>query len=139
MVLLTSKTSIYEKFNKPCESQLSFSDWKLRTVITVLASLVDWEFFFFFGRYRLSHYWIFNLRPWDRTNISSYSSSQSHSPYLSLHFLPTVVFAFSLFQHFFFRLLFLHFSLSLCFSLCTLESSGLFWRWLTTCILLPTK
>ena len=101
MVLLTSKTSIYEKFNKPCELQLSFSDWKLWTVITVLASLVDWEFFFF-GIYRLSHYWSFNLRPWDRTNISSYSSSQSHSPYLSLHFLPTVVFAFSLFQHFFF-------------------------------------
>ena len=138
MVLLTSKTSIYEKFNKPCELQLSFSDWKLWTVITVLASLVDWEFFFF-GIYRLSHYWSFNLRPWDRTNISSYSSSQSHSPYLSLHFCQQLFLHFLFFSIFFFRLLFLHFSLSLCFSLCTLESFDLFWRWLTTCILLPTK
>ena len=42
--------------------------------------------FFFFFYLPVSHCWSFNLRPWERTNISSYSSCQSRSPLLSLHF-----------------------------------------------------
>ena len=42
--------------------------------------------FFFWLYLPVSHCWSFNLRPWERTNISSYSSCQSRSPLLSLHF-----------------------------------------------------
>ena len=61
----------------------------LRRCYHGFAGSVDSEFFFLLYL-PVSHCWSFNLRPWERTNISSYissySSSQSRSPLLFLRF-----------------------------------------------------
>ena len=119
MVILTSKTDIYEKLSEPCELRLNHP---------VLKAVDDYHGFaiqnFFLGAYRLSHCWSFNLRPWDHTNIFSYSSSQSRLPLLSLHFCRLLFLHFLFLCVFLFCLLFMHFPLVQRFFPCTLESSG---------------
>ena len=86
--------------------------------------------FFFLLYLPVSHCWSFNLRPWERTNISSYissySSSQSRSPLLFLRFFRQP------FLHFIFLCVdfvccFCIFLSSCVFFLYTLESSSSVW------------
>ena len=143
-ILLTSKTDIYiyiyiyEKLNEPCEPRFNLTDLK---AVDGCGSpgLVDLEFFFFFlGTYRLSHWWSFNLRHWDRNTICSYSSFQSRSHSLFAFFADCYFCIFS-FSAFFSFVVSAIFCLPV-FFLWSLESSGLFeddWQFMSLIKTIP--
>ena len=127
-VLLTSKTSIYEKFNEPCKSRFSLTD--LKTVDGYGSPKFSWfRVFFFFGYLQTQP--LMKLQP--QTLRSQY--------YLFLFlFSVSLTFSFCIFC----ELLFLHFLFLCVFFVCCfcnflppcvfpLKSSVLWslWRWLT--------
>ena len=139
-VLLTSKTGICEKLNEPFEPQFNLTD--LKTVDSCGSPRFSWFrvffFFFFLGTYRLSHWWSFNLRHWDRNTICSYSSFQSRSQSLFAFFADCYFCIFSFFAFFSFVV-----SAIFClpvFFLWSLESSGLFeddWQFMSLIKTIP--
>ena len=113
-VLLTSKTSIYEKFNEPCKPRFNLTD--LKTVDGYGSPKFSWLRVFFF-------FWVLTDSTIDEASTSDIKIATlfvliplfSLAHILFFRFLPIVISAFSLSLRFF-HLLFLQFSASLCFS-----------------------
>ena len=115
-VLLTSKTDIYEKLNEPCKPQFNLMD--LKTVDGCGSPRINWfrVFFFFF-------FWVLTDSAIDEASTSDIEIATlsvliplfNLVHILFLRFLLTAISAFSLSLRFF-RLLFLQFFASPCFS-----------------------